>query len=57
MYYFVREPVKDSKQIEGFAKKVKIESLLTEGSICIDGAYNYDMTVGDWCKIDIKPDY
>ena len=57
MYYYVREPVKDSEQAEGFAKRVEIKSLLTEGSICIDGAYNYDMTVGDWCKIDIKPEY
>ena len=57
MYYFVREPVKDSEQNEGFAKDVTISSQLTDGSICIDGAYTYDMTVGDWCKIDIKPDY
>ena len=57
MYYYVREPFKDSEQTEGFAKEVILESLLTNGQICIDGAWNFDMTVGDWCKIDIKPEY
>ena len=51
------EKFEGTEQKEGFALEVILKSELTDGSIVIDGAYTFDVTYGDWCKIDIKPEY
>ena len=57
LYYFVREPYSGTATTEGFAKKVVITSELCDGQLCIDGSVKYDISYGDTCEIDIRPEY
>lgn len=57
MYFYVREPYTGTEIKEGFAEELILNSELTDGQLFIDGQTRLDMSYGDSCKIDIKPEY
>jgi len=60
MYYYIREPFDDgihNNFSEGYAKKVKLTSELSDGIICIDGQIKYDLNYGDICEVEHQPKY